>query len=195
VSGTPTLVLASQSPRRLQLLRQIGVEAQVWPARVDEARRPGEDPYALVERLARSKALAVAAKAGEQVPVLGTDTVVVLDGHIIGKPANAHQAVSALLRLSGREHFVATAVALASRGRVTTLMSRTKVRFRSLDRDEAVAYWDTGEARDKAGGYGIQGLAAVFVECIEGSFSGVVGLPLLETFQLLRGAGVNVLRS
>jgi septum formation protein len=189
--------LASASPRRRELLRQIGVPFRVLPAAVDEAVLPGEAAAAYVARLAALKAAAGWARSREPghagrggVAVLGADTAVVLDGAILGKPRDRADGVGMLRRLSGRTHEVLTAVALHTAGGLASRISRSEVTFRDIDPAEAQAYWDTGEPHDKAGAYGIQGLAGIFVADLRGSFSGVMGLPLFETAALLREAGV-----
>ncbi|SFP87672.1 Maf family protein [Pseudomonas borbori] len=182
-----TLYLASGSPRRRELLTQIGVLFSPLSVPIDENSLPEEPPRAYVERLARAKAqagLAALADPGDAV-VLGADTAVILDGRILGKPLDRDEAVATLSALSGREHLVLTAVALASTTRVAARVVGTRVRFRLLTRAEIEAYWATGEPRDKAGSYAIQGLAAVFVSQLHGSYSAVVGLPLGETAELL----------
>ncbi|MDO9624824.1 MAG: Maf family protein [Pseudomonas sp.] len=182
-----TLYLASGSPRRRELLTQIGVPFITQIAPIDENSLPEEAPYAYVERLARAKAQAglVALADPLDAVVLGADTVVVLDGRILGKPQGRADALATLSALSGREHQVLTAVALASTSRVAVRVVSSRVSFRSLAPAEIEAYWATGEPRDKAGSYGIQGLAAVFVSQLQGSYSAVVGLPLCETAELL----------
>jgi septum formation protein len=187
-----TLHLASGSPRRRELLAQIGVPFVTLSAAVDETALPNESAERYVERLAREKALAglAALEQPKAAVVLGADTSVVLDGRILGKPENRAEALATLAALSGREHQVLTAVALASGERIESRVVTSRVRFRPLRAGEAEAYWDTGEPRDKAGSYGIQGLAAVFVSQIEGSYSAVVGLPLCETAQLLEEFGI-----
>lgn len=181
------IVLASQSPRRAELLAQLGVRFEQRPAAIDETPRPGETPAGYVERMARAKALAV---AGPGAVVLGSDTAVVLDGRVFGKPADRADALAMLAALSGREHAVMTGVAVVANGGTLYRLSENRVRFRAVDATEAAAYWDTGEPCDKAGGYAIQGLGAVFVERITGSYSGIMGLPLFETAALLRLAGI-----
>jgi septum formation protein len=183
------LILASQSPRRRELLDQAGIAHRVLPVAVDEAHLPGEVPAVYVERLARAKALAGLAAAGAG-PVLGADTAVVLDDAVLGKPADRDDALAMLARLSGRSHAVLTAVALATADAIACRLSVSHVTFRALSRHEIEAYWTTGEPADKAGGYAIQGRAALFVTRLEGSYSGVVGLPLFETAELLREAGL-----
>jgi septum formation protein len=184
-AGLPRICLASASPRRRELLAQIGIPHVVRPAHIDETLRPGESPRDYVVRLARQKALAVAAE-GAALPVLGADTAVVLDGRIFGEPSGRDDAVDMLMRLSARTHEVLTAIAIAARGKLTERLSVSHVTFRALTRGECGAYWDTGEPHDKAGAYAIQGRGAVFVERLEGSFSGVMGLPLFETAELLQ---------
>jgi len=186
---TPHLCLASASPRRRELLQQIGVRFMVAGAEIDEVAVAGELPRAYVSRLAREKALAVR-RTGQRLPVLAADTTVVLDGRLYGKPRDRQEAIAMLGALSGRTHEVLTAVALAHGPGVGERLSVSAVRFRQLTADECSAYWDTGEPHDKAGGYAIQGFGAVFVESLSGSYSGVMGLPLFETAELLRAAGV-----
>lgn len=187
-----TLHLASGSPRRRELLAQIGVPFVTLIASIDETALPDEPARRYVERLAREKALAGLAtlERPEGAVVLGADTAVVLDGRILGKPNDRADALSTLAALSGREHEVMTAVALATGERVESRVVVSRVRMRPLRPGEAEAYWATGEPRDKAGSYGIQGLAAVFVSQLEGSYSAVVGLPLCETAQLLEVFGI-----
>jgi septum formation protein len=186
----PVLCLASVSPRRRELLSQIGVSHVVAGADIDEAVLPAETPRAYVTRLAREKALAIR-HAGQQLPVLAADTTVVVDGNIFGKPRDQAHAVYMLGQLSGRAHEVLTAVALANSHGVSERLSSSTVRFRRISAEECAAYWKTGEPRDKAGGYAIQGLGAVFVESLSGSYSAVMGLPLFETGELLRAAGIE----
>ncbi|HTY49444.1 MAG TPA: Maf family protein [Steroidobacteraceae bacterium] len=184
----PVLILASASPRRRELLAQIAVPHAVVPAQVDEAALPGEAPAAYVLRVARAKALAL--WAGEGPAVLGADTTVVLEGRIFGKPRDRDEALAMLAALSGRTHEVLTAVVLAGPAGTCERLSVSRVRMRAITPAERAAYWDTGEPRDKAGAYAIQGLGAVFIESLEGSYSGVMGLPLYETAQLLAAAGM-----
>ena len=184
------LYLASGSPRRRELLTQIGVPFTVVSAPIDETPLPGEAPAAYVERLAQAKAVAGFAQADGAGVVLGADTTVVLDGQILGKPENREQALAMLGDLSKREHQVLTAVALTDGQRSISRCVSTTVRFRTISFEEALRYWDSGEPVDKAGGYAIQGLGAVFVSGIEGSYSAVVGLPLSETAELLEQFGV-----
>jgi septum formation protein len=184
--------LASGSPRRRQLLEQIGVPFQVLSVIVDESIVLGEEPLAYVSRLAAAKAEAgaMAQAGGAAQPVLAADTTVVIGGEILGKPADRDDGLRMLRRLSGRTHEVLTAIALAAGGHTATCVSRSEVTLRNITPDEAGDYWDTGEPGDKAGGYAIQGLGAVFIAELRGSFSGVMGLPLFETAALLTAAGV-----
>jgi septum formation protein len=186
----PLICLASASPRRRELLAQIGVPFRVAGAPVDESRLEGEPPRDYVMRLARAKALAGRA-VDASLPVLAADTTVVIEGALLGKPANQQEAQRMLSRLSGRVHEVLTAVALADSQGVALQLSASQVRFREITEAECTAYWHTGEPCDKAGGYAIQGLGAVFVEWLQGSYSGVMGLPLFETARLLQAAGIG----
>lgn len=188
VDPTP-LILASASPRRSDLLRRAGIRFEIYPADIPEIEKPGETPVAFAQRLARSKALAVAKQIGASPPrlVLGADTIVVLDGEVFGKPRDSDHALELLERLMGREHSVITAVALVAsdtlRVRQTAVTSR--VEMRAVERDELIAYVATGEPLDKAGGYAVQGGARSFVTRIHGSETNVIGLPLDETVALL----------
>lgn len=183
---TPNLYLASQSPRRRELLDQIGVRYRCVSLDVPEQRLPAEAAQDYVVRLAKAKAAAGWLQVkNKSVPVLGSDTIVVCAGEVLEKPGDEQQAVNMLLRMSGSEHLVLTAVALCMGDRCQTRLSTTTVRFRAICEAEARRYWHSGEPSDKAGGYGIQGLGAIFVESIKGSYSGVMGLPLYETSQLL----------
>jgi len=188
---SPRLYLASGSPRRRELLTQIGVSFSVLSAPIDESVWPAESPRAYVERLARAKALAgLATLADPHAVVVGADTAVVLDGHILGKPASRADALATLAALSGREHEVLTAVALVNAARIEVRLVCSRVSFRPLERSEIDAYWVSGEPLDKAGSYAIQGLAAIFVRHLQGSYSAVVGLPLCETAELLANFGI-----
>lgn len=186
-----TIVLASASPRRAELLRQIGVSFEVRPADIDETPSIGESAHHYVERLAREKALAVKSQQPNSL-VIGSDTSVVLDGRILGKPRNSQDAVAMLRQLSGSTHQVLTAVAVASNNTCESLVVVTDVRFRRLEDQEIDAYVASQEPMDKAGGYGIQGRGGIFVEELRGSYSAVVGLPLQQTAELLAGAGCPV---
>jgi septum formation protein len=186
----PVIRLASVSPRRRELLTQIGVPHVVTGAHIDESVLPGEPPREYVQRMARSKALAVW-RQDQSLPVLAADTTVVLDGVIFGKPEHRADAMRMLSILSGRTHQVLTAVTLANGSGVALRLSESQVAFRALAPEECAAYWETGEPQDKAGAYAIQGRAAVFIESLTGSYSGVMGLPLFETAELLRAAGLR----
>ena len=192
MSDEVRIYLASSSPRRRELLDQIGVRYHVLPVAADERRHAGESPRDYVLRMALSKARLAAADPGRvlDLPVLAADTVVVIDGDVLGKPANRDNATAMLARLSGRTHEVLTAVAVMHRTEGVRI-STSQVAFRLIDPLEAAAYWATGEPQDKAGAYAIQGRGAVFVARLEGSYSGVVGLPLFETAQLLREHDVS----
>jgi septum formation protein len=191
----PLLYLASSSPRRRELLAQIGLPHLCLPQFIDESVLPAEAPAVYVERLAREKALRALEDPDyffDQLPVLAADTTVVQDGEILGKPADAVQGRVMLRRLSDSTHEVLTGIAVATRGGL--LESRvvsTRVSFRALDEHEVLGYWASGEPRDKAGAYAIQGRGAMFVRHIEGSYSSVVGLPLFETMEILADFGIT----
>lgn len=201
-------ILASASPRREQLLRQLGLEPLCMPVDVDETPQPGETPRGLVERLARLKAmrcLQQLAQAHELVPpdrsvvVLGADTVIDLDGEVLGKPVGRTEALAMLKRLADREHSVLTGVCVlrAVDGAACGSADRheacvdTRVRFGPVSDEQAQSYWETGEPAGKAGGYAIQGIGAQFVAFLSGSYSNVVGLPLYETNRLLQQVGLS----
>jgi septum formation protein len=186
------IYLASESPRRRELLQQIGVSFRLVGTAVDEAVLAGESPPAYVARLAAAKADAgwQSCREAQPAPVLAADTAVILDGKILGKPADRRDAEGMLEQLSGRTHEVLTAIALRTAAGHSSRISRSEVNFRAIAAGEARAYWETGEPRDKAGAYAIQGRAAVFVADLRGSFSGVMGLPLFETAELLSDAGI-----
>jgi septum formation protein len=187
--GPPVVILASASPRRCELLTQIGIRFEQQVADLDESRRDNEGVRDYVRRVALDKARAVRA-AGATLPVLGADTAVAVDERVFGKPVDRADGLAMLRALSGREHRVLSAVALAGEGE-SVAVSVTRVWFRPLEEQEIGAYWSTGEPRDKAGAYAIQGRGAVFIERIDGSYSGVMGLPLFETAQLLKAAGIG----
>ena len=194
------IYLASKSPRRAELLNQIGISFSVLDPEIDESRRPGEPPWAYVARLAREKACAGVRKTpgrGRR-GALGADTIVLARGEVLGKPTDRNEARAHLRKLSGASHHVLTAVALAvaddaqrwpSPERVPVRISRSRVWFDRLSDTQIDAYWETGEPADKAGSYAIQGLAARYIPRLEGSYSGVMGLPVNETCHLLRLAG------
>lgn len=185
------LLLASKSPRRRELLQQIGVRFDVLAVHVPELRNEYEDPEQYVQRLATQKARAGSVLRAD-VPVLGADTIVVINEQVLEKPRDKDDAVAMLQKLSDTTHQVYTAVALSHEHRHKTVLCRSDVTFRAIETAEAERYWLTGEPQDKAGGYGIQGFAAVFVANLQGSYSNVVGLPLLQTQQLLAQFDVPV---
>ena len=190
-AARPTLVLASASPRRLDLLQLAGLDPVVSPAEVDETPRHGEDPVSAVVRLARDKACAATPPAGSW--VIGADTTVIVDGRMLGKPAGPVEAVEMLQQLRGRGHRVSTAVAVVQPGGgVVETVVTTEIEMAPLSDATIEAYVATGEPLDKAGAYGIQGRAAAFVSRVNGSWTNVVGLPLVETLELLRDAGYPV---
>jgi septum formation protein len=193
----PFIYLASRSPRRAELLQQIGVQFSVLPADIDEAELENEDPAAYVLRLARTKAeVCMQMLAREKLeirPVLAADTTVCIDGYILGKPVDAAEARDMLQRMSGRRHEVMTGLAIATEVEAQALVSVTQVEMAALTAEQIEAYIASGEPFDKAGAYGIQGLAGTFIKRIEGSYSGVMGLPLYETALLLGRAGIRVL--
>ena len=186
IYGSPILYLATRSPRRRELLEQIGVRYQLVDVDVDENPRSAEPAHDYVLRVARDKALQAHARLPPDARVLAADTSVVLDGVILGKPENSEHALHMLRSLAGKTHQVLTAVALCTTT-CETRISESQVQFRSISDDELRAYIATGEPMDKAGAYAIQGRAAVFIEHLQGSYSGVMGLPLFEVAQLLAG--------
>ena len=186
----PRIVLGSASPRRRELLALIGIPHEVIPADIDETEHPGEAPAAYVERLAREKAAAVARQAPDAL-VIGADTTVVIDGDILGKPADDSDAARMLKRLSGRSHTVYTAVAVQRDGRVESEIEVVSVSVRPLSDEEIVAYIGTREPMDKAGAYGIQGFGATIVERIDGDYFAVMGLSLVRLVRLMQRVGVG----
>lgn len=187
------LYLASASPRRRELLEQIGVRYRLLSVDVDETLHPGETPELYVLRLALAKARAGCAQ-GLAIPVLGADTAVAIGDTILGKPRDRDDALAMLERLGGAVHQVYTGLAVVGpHGQAQTRLSVTQVRMRPIRPEEALAYWHSGEPADKAGGYAIQGRAAQFIERIEGSYSGVMGLPLFETAEVLQAFGISLL--
>ncbi len=179
------IILASASPRRQELLDQINIPYQVLPVDIDETPYKNELAEDYVQRLALQKAQAGFQLSKTELPALGADTIVVLDQQILGKPQNKEHAIEMLTALSAREHRVITAVALVNAEQAACEISLSKVGFCALTDAQILAYWHTGEAADKAGAYAIQGIAAQFVEHLDGSYSGVMGLPLMETARLL----------
>ena len=197
--GQRSIYLASASPRRGELLRQIGIVHEVRPVDIDESALPGEAPAHYALRLAQEKARALWDRlpVAERRPVLAADTTVALGAAILGKPGDRADAVAMLQRLSGCVHEVHTAIAVLHDGGADSRLSTSTVAFRTLNAQEIAWYWDTGEPADKAGAYAVQGKAAIFIRQLTGSYSGVMGLPLFETWELLapvlglngRGAG------
>ncbi len=194
---TPRIYLASRSPRRAELLQQIGIDYLVLPSDVDESLLADELPEDYVLRLASTKArvclTGLAAADLLMLPILAADTTVCVDGMILGKPESDEEARTMLASMSGRWHEVHTGLALASTHGVETALSTTRVELAVLSAADIAAYIATGEPHDKAGAYGIQGLAGTFIRRIEGSYSGVMGLPIFETATLLKKAGIRVL--
>jgi len=181
------IYLASQSPRRQQLLKQIGIEFELVDAQIDESPLENEEPRQYVERIAAEKALN-AFRTGMSKPLLAADTSVISAGKILGKPQNEQDFLAMFERLSDNAHQVLTAIAVTNSKDATAIKTRVSVSeviFRKITRNEALRYWQSGEPADKAGGYGIQGSGAVFVKQISGSYSGIMGLPLFETAELL----------
>ena len=198
------LILASASPRRSELLRQIAVRFTVLAADIDETRLANEPPDDYVSRLALEKARAGYSRQDghggkerdsiedRKLPSLGADTIVVCEGKVFGKPNDQSEAASMLMALSGRVHTVMTAVAVSQGPCSSSRLTKTLVRFRTISQSECQTYWQTGEPQGKAGGYAIQGLGTVFVDHLEGSYTGVVGLPLTETAEILEEFGIPV---
>jgi septum formation protein len=188
----PILHLASASPRRAEILDALNISYSMAGMDIDEQRLPNEAAGAMVMRLATGKA--AAARATHAGIVLAADTAVVVDDVVLGKPQDQDDALAMLHRLSGRRHRVMTGVALHWDGGERIALSTSEVQFREIDPDEALAYWQSGEPRGKAGAYAVQGLGGTFVEEIHGSYSGVVGLPVFETAALLAEAGIEVIK-
>lgn len=193
------IILASASPRRQELLDQIAVSYIVHPVDIDETPKQAETARQYVIRVAAEKSAACQGLPALPLPILASDTSVVIDGHILGKPENEAHAMEMLQQLSGNRHFVYSAVSFRSAEHSGDnvfhyeALSITEVNFRKIEPEQIKAYWQTGEPKGKAGAYAIQGLASVFVESIKGSFSGVVGLPLFETAELLSKQGIKVI--
>jgi septum formation protein len=193
------IILASASPRRRKLLDQIGVSYVIFSVDIDETPVAKEIPRNYVKRMAAEKSAACIKVFRSKLPVLAADTSVVIDGEILGKPKNEADATKMLSQLSGNTHSVYSAVSMRRPGTLdeqghSLILSETRVKFKKLSAKEIQAYWQTGEPEGKAGAYAIQGLASVFVESIEGSFSGVVGLPLFETAELLFKQGIKIIK-
>jgi septum formation protein len=189
----PDIHLASSSPRRREILDVMGVTFTHAGVDIDESRKDGEAVTDMALRLAREKALAVDDALASGLPILAADTIVVLGDRVFGKPASESDALAMLEALSGRTHRVITAIALRTPDRLLASLSDTEVRFRDISPEEALAYWQSGEPADKAGAYAIQGIGGIFVESVNGSYSGVVGLPVFETSRLLEEAGIRLL--
>jgi len=185
------LILASASPRRSELLTQIQLSHTIQVANIDETPLLNEKPMDYVLRVAHEKSLAVFKPQNENAVVLAADTSVVLDGEIMGKPDNLEHALLMLSALSGKKHKVYSAVSIRGE-QIQECVCVSNVIFRRLSEQEIIDYWHTGEPADKAGSYAIQGLGSVFVQSIQGSFSGIMGLPLFETAQLLANEGISV---
>lgn len=187
------IYLASASPRRQELLRQLGIEFEAIPSNILEVRQTGETPAEYVARVARDKARYVAKLVKDRelppAPVLGADTEVVLDGEILGKPCDREHGIALLRRLAGRAHDVLSAICVVHRGGEHAALSASRVTFSPLTDTEIARYWDTGEPADKAGAYAIQGRAAAYIARLEGSYSGVMGLPLHELAGILKKIG------
>jgi septum formation protein len=190
MSRVPSIILASQSPRRAELLGRLGLDFQIRPAEIDESYIDHEMPADHAERLAREKALRIGFEEPEAL-VIGSDTIVILDRDVLGKPRDEQDAVSMLMRLSGREHEVFTAVAVVLGSRCESALERVRVRFRRLDRSDCERYVATGEPMDKAGAYGIQGFGSALVEEIHGDYFAVMGLPVVRTLDLIGGYGLR----
>jgi len=188
---SPRFVLASQSPRRKSLLTQLGYQFECMPANIDESVIEGESAKDYVSRLALEKAQCVAIKQPEKAVVLGSDTTVVYQGEILGKPENVQDCVRILTVLSGTKHQVLTAVAVVCDQKSEVQVIKTDVLFKEISEAEILNYWQTGEPQDKAGAYGLQGIGGQFVISIQGSYSAVVGLPLYETVELLKSFNVG----
>ena len=188
-----SIILASSSPRRRELMERMGLDIVIRTAPTDETMRPDGDPYDEVADVSRRKAAAVRPLCGDDDIIVAADTIVVLDGTVMGKPRDFEDAVDMLRRLSGREHHVMTGVTVCRGGRTETKTVVTAVRFRPLAEAEIRAYVATGEPMDKAGAYGVQGLAAIFIEGLDGDFYNVMGLPVCTLAEMLRGYGVRLL--
>ena len=184
----PRVLLASASPRRRELLNLVGIEHEVRPANIDETYLPGELPRAHAERLAREKALAIDAP---DAVTIGSDTIVVVDDEVLGKPSDRAHAAEMLRQLSGRSHIVMTGVAATWRGELASGLEEVGVTFRDLSDDEIERYIDTGEPMDKAGAYGIQGFGATIVDRVDGDYFAVMGLPLNQLVRLLHTLGLS----
>lgn len=188
------LILASASPRRRELLEMLGLEFDIHPALSEAEPDPGLPVGQAISRVAAAKAQSVADELGTELPILAADTIVYAGSRILGKPGDKTEAAEMLRLLSGSRHTVYTGVALLHRGRLDSAFEKTDVYFRPISEDEIAAYVASGEPMDKAGAYGAQGLAALFIERIDGDFFNVIGLPLCLTGRLLSAAGFGILR-
>lgn len=194
MSHTPQLYLASSSPRRQEILQQMGITFSVVPQNIEEQYLPDESPQNYVLRLAVEKSKdGLKGQIKQNIPVLGADTIVVLDGKVLEKPDNREHGIEMLLSLSGHTHQVMTAVALGNDNKIESAISVSEVLFSSLSRKICENYWQTGEPADKAGSYAVQGQGALFIKNINGSYTGVMGLPIYETGLLLNQFGINLL--
>lgn len=184
------MILASSSPRRKELLKQIGLEVEIQPADIDETPGINENPEKYVQRMAMEKAICIRSKLGSAAPIISGDTIVVVDGSILGKPSSESQFRDMMQQLSGRQHEVLSAFTLLCKEINETSIQRTSVWFRPLSDLDIEEYWLSGEPEGRAGGYAIQGLGALFVERIEGSYSSVMGFPIFEIGQMLSKYGL-----
>ncbi len=182
------IILASASPRRAELLDQLGISYEVQSVDINEDPMQGESAEDLVQRLAIEKSQAI---TNVVKPVLGADTLGLIGDHILVKPTDIEHSIKMLTEMSGNWHEILSAVAITYKGSTNVRLNRNRVLFREISQDEMIRYWNTGEPQDKAGSYAIQGIAAMFIERIEGSYSGIMGLPLFETMQLLNELGIS----
>ena len=192
MSKKAQIILASASPRRLELLNQIGVQCEVYPVDINEDVKPEESAIDLVTRLAIEKAEAGWQRTEGRLPVLGSDTLGLIGSDLLLKPKDLDHARVMLMKMSANWHEIYTAVAICSKNKTEVLLSKNRVRFAKLSEQDIESYWETGEPQDKAGAYAIQGIGAVFVEELQGSYSAVMGLPLRETMLLLKNVDINI---
>lgn len=188
MSNMSQIILASASPRRAELLDQVGISYEIQSVDINEDPMPNESAEDLVKRLAIEKSQAV---KNVNKPVLGSDTLGLIDDHLLVKPVDLEHSIKMLSVMSGNWHEILSAVAVTYKGNTTVSLNRNRVLFREISKDEMIRYWETGEPQDKAGSYAVQGIAAMFIERIEGSYSGIMGLPLFETIQLLKDLGIS----
>jgi len=186
------IILASASPRRAELLNQVGITYDIQSVDIDESVKPNESAEDLVQRLAIEKSQAVTTA---DKPVLGSDTLGLINDHILVKPTDLEHSIKMLSVMSGNWHEILSAVAISYNGNTHVKLNRNRVLFREISQDEMIRYWKTGEPQDKAGSYAVQGIAAMFIQRIEGSYSGIMGLPLFETMQLLNDLGISNLET